>query len=194
MTDNKPTSAETILNGTSAHTDHAVTQYDLLPKMIPHFDRHLVFPIIEDLEKRGGEDLAAAKALKFELLKETNMTDYVADLEMEIKGLDERPLEYNKRREEVLQRQQTLETQTSKLMVLFDDKTVTSNLRSDKDANLRYLKEEQGVAVEDINSLYDYGQFKYSIGDYAAAAELLLLFRTLVRSLPEQICFCGFRD
>lgn len=191
MTDNKPTSAETILNGVSAHTDHAVTQYDLLPKMIPHFDRHLVFPIIEDLEKKEDEDLVAVKNLKFELLKETSMTDYVADLEMEIKGLNERPLEYNRKREEVLQRQQMLETQTSKIMMLFDDKTVTSNLRSDKDANLRYLKEEYGVAMEDINLLYDHGQFKYSIGDYAAAAELLFQFRTLVCSLPQSISCCN---
>lgn len=182
MADGKPTSAETIMNGASQAppSDDIAKAYDLLPKLIPHLDRHLVFPILEFIENREEEDSVDTKKLKFQLLKETNMTDYVAGLDMEIKGLSERPEEYTKKREEVMERRRVLEEETSKLTGLLSDPEVTGQLRSDKVANLAYLKEQHGVTLNDVNSLYDHGQFVYSVGDYEGAADLLFQFRLLV--------------
>lgn len=182
MADGKPTSAEALTNGAShaPPSDDIAKTYDLLPKLIPHLDRHLVFPVLEFVEMREDEDPIENKKLKYQLLKETNMTDYVAALDMEIKGLNDRPEEYTKKREEVMERRRILEEETSKLTGLLSDPEVTTNLRSDKVANLNYLKEQHGVTLNDVSLLYDYGQFVYSTGDYENAADILFQFRLLV--------------
>ncbi|KAF2399997.1 putative eukaryotic translation initiation factor 3 subunit E [Trichodelitschia bisporula] len=163
MADNQPDAAADL-----------VAKYDLLPKMIPFLDRHLVYPLLS--ERDALPDITRTK---FELLKHTNMTDFVGDLDSELQGLSERPAEYTKKREEVLRRRAQYEEDTSKLRSLLEDADVVSQLRSDKVANLAFLKEQHGVTLEMVNALYDYGQFEYSCGAYQSAAELLYQFRVL---------------
>ncbi|KAK4987379.1 eukaryotic translation initiation factor 3 subunit E, partial [Elasticomyces elasticus] len=153
--------------------------------MIPHLDRHLVFPLIQFEEDQADEEEPPAELvqLKFELLKQTNMTDFVGDLDAQTQGLSERPAEYAQKREEVLQRRELFQEESSKLQDLLADPDVLNNLRSDKVANLNYLKENHGVTVEMVNTLYDFGQFQYSCGDYHSASELLYSFRILVNLL-----------
>jgi len=182
MASEGPTSNETI-NGSLAAapvSNDIAKQYDLLPKLIPNLDRHLVFPILEFIENKEDEDPMEIKQLKFELLKETNMSDYVGGLEMEIKGLSERPAEYTKKRDEVIKRREQYEEETSNLTSLLENTEVTGALRSDKVANLQYLKDTHGVTLEEVSKLYDFGQFMYSVGDYQGAADLLFQFRLLV--------------
>ena len=156
---------------------HAADEHNLLTKIIPHLDRHLVFPLLNDMDPSRDID-----KLKFELLKHTNMTDFVGDLEMELKGLSERPAEYDKRREEVLKTRQKYTEDTEKLTTLLESEEVVNNLRSDKVANLAYLKDNHGVTPEMVTALYDYGGFLYSCGAYGESAELLYKYRVLVRS------------
>jgi translation initiation factor 3 subunit E len=151
-------------------------EYDILPKMLPFFDRHLIYPIVADFQ--ASADL---NKFKFELLKDTNMTDFVGGLEKEIRGLSDIPKDYDKKREEVLKKRAQFEEDSSKLRGLLEDADVVSNLRSDKVANLNYLKEQHGVTEEMVNTLYDFGQFQYSCGAYGESAELLYQFRVLVR-------------
>lgn len=155
-------------------------EHDLLPRMIPHLDRHLMYPILEFLEQQEENDYMEIRKLKFELLKETNMTDFVSSLDMEIRGVDEGAEEWAQKREQVMQKREQLETQTQKLSEMMDNPDITGNLRADKVANLNYLKEQHGVSIEEVNALYDYGQFLYSIGDYTVAAEMLFQYRLLV--------------
>ncbi|KAF2666566.1 eukaryotic translation initiation factor-like protein 3 subunit E [Microthyrium microscopicum] len=150
------------------------SQYDVLPKMIPFLDRHLIYPIVADFEP--SDELTK---FKFELLKETNMTDFVGGLDQEIRGLSEPSKDYDKKREDVLKKRAQLEDSTSKIRDLLGDSEVIQNLRSDKVANLNYLKETHGVTEEMVEALYNYGQFQYSCGAYAESAELLYQFRVL---------------
>jgi len=182
MTDNKPTSAETI---SSSNVHQAVTspteiaqQYDLLPKLIPHLDRHLIFPLLEFLSGQE-EDSAEITKTKYELLKQTNMTDYVASLWEEINDSDERPEEFAKKKEEIIQRLSLFTDETHQINELLSDDSVVSNLRSDKVANLKFLEQQHGVTPEMVDMLYDFGRFEYSCGSYAEAAHLLDQFRIL---------------
>lgn len=183
MTDNIPPSAETISNGKTTQaprTPAEITdEYDLLPKLIPHLDRHLIFPLLEFLSGQEGDDLAEITKTKYELLKQTNMTDYVASLWQEINDSDEVPEEFVKKREEVLQRLSLLTEETSQIDELLGDDSVVSNLRSDKVANLKFLEQQHGVTIEMVDMLYDFGRFQYSCGSYANAAHLLDQFRIL---------------
>ncbi len=185
MADGTPTNAATLLNGAAPEptktSAELAKEYDLLPKLIPHFDRHLIFPLLEFVTSHEGEEPSIETIkTKYELLKPTNMADYVANLWQEINDSDEIPEEFVKKREEVLQRLQLFTEESSKITDLLGDSEVVGNLRSDKVANLQYLKDQHGVTVEMINILYDFGKFQYSCGRYDDAAELLYQFRVLV--------------
>ena len=166
MADGKPTSADTITNGAAAKApktpEEIAKEYDLLPRLIPHLDRHLIFPLLEFLS--GQEDEASSDVIKakYELLKPTNMSDYVANLWMEMNDSDSPPEEFAKKREEVLQRLALYAEETSKLTKLLDDDEVTGSLRSDKLANLKFLEEKHGVSILEV-FLWDFAHLE--IGD-----------------------------
>ncbi|KAI9721402.1 MAG: eukaryotic translation initiation factor 3 subunit E [Chrysothrix sp. TS-e1954] len=177
---NGTTNGTTTTTTTTTTTDGASSpSTDLLPKIIPHLDRHLVFPILEFIGEQEDQDPTEVLQLKYELLRETNMSDYVSDLEMQLNNQSTRSTASIQKREEVLQRKQLLEEETAKITSLLEDPEVTNNLRSDKVANLNYLKETHGVTLEEVTLLYDYGHFLYSIGDYSAASDTLFSFRLL---------------
>ncbi|KXS99451.1 hypothetical protein AC578_8160 [Pseudocercospora eumusae] len=165
---------------TNGHADFT-KQYSLLPKLIANLDRHLVFPLLNFLEEETPEDEDTTDIikLKYALLKETNMCDYVGDLEAQLKGLPERPASYTKKREEVLARRAIFEEETEKISNLLTDADVINNLRSDKQSNMNYLKENHGVTQQMVDQLYDFGQFQFTCGEYEPAADSLYQFRIL---------------
>ncbi|KAG8529250.1 eukaryotic translation initiation factor 3 subunit E [Bacidia gigantensis] len=178
MTDNAPVSADTLIQGKAQiSSTEAALKYDALPKLIPHLDRHLIFPLLEFMS--GQPDDEEVTRTKYELLKQTNMTDYVANLWQQLNDSDEVPEEFTKKREEVLQRLSLFTEETSKIDGLLSDDSVVSNLRSDKVANLKYLESNHGVMVENVDMLYDFGLFQYSCGSYGNAAHVLDHFRIL---------------
>lgn len=181
LCDNHLNSPYTILKMSESASGDVVAEHDLLPKLIPNLDRHLVYPLLNFVAEGEEEESIEMKKLRFELLKPTNMADFIGLLYSDIHGLSDVPAEYNAKREDVLQRRRQFDKDTEKIAELLDDEAVVSNLRSDKVANLSYLKDNHGVTVDMVNQLYDFGQFCYSCGDYGHAAELLYRFRVLVR-------------
>ena len=185
MTDNHPPSAAAILNGdVQPPTTDSTTpaEHDLLSKLIPHLDRHLTFPLLEFVSSQTPEDEAPDPDLtkaKYELLKQTNMTDYVLQLWQDINSSDDVPDEFRQKKEEVLSKLSILGEETAKLDELLSDESVTSNLRSDKVANLKYLESSHGVTSQMVDQLLEFGRFQYSCGSYDAAAHLLDQFRIL---------------
>lgn len=183
MADHEPVSAEAMTSGSISQAQSMPTdvaeQYDLLPKLISHFDRHLIFPLLEFMSGLETKDYMDVTKSKYELSKHTNMTDFVANLWKEINNSDEAPEEFSRKKEEVLQRLQLFGEETSQIMELLNDESVVSNLRSDKVANLKFLEQSHGVTTEMVDMLYDYGRFNYSCGRYADAAHLLDQFRIL---------------
>lgn len=173
-------STTTIMaDSTTAGVDIA-QQYSLLPRLMPNLDRHLIYPLLNFSSDEDAEQPLEQKKLLLELLKTTNMTDFVGQLHQDVHGLDDMPEEFKQKRDQVLQRRDKLEEETSKISGLLDDENVVTNLRSDKVQNLAYLKDNHGVTVEMVNQLYEFGQFQYSCGVYPHAAELLYRFRVLV--------------
>ena len=174
-----------------------MTEHDLLPQLIPHLDRHLVFLLLQFLDDEEEEDDEGSSSdanselirAKFELFRHTNMTDFIGVLHSKLDKLSssdnqdkdvDRSAEYKKRREEVLKRLDQFRQDTSVITGLLQDADVVANLRSDKVANLNYLRDQHGVTVEMVDKLNEFGQFQYSCGDYGSAAELLYQFRILV--------------
>lgn len=165
----------------SAPQEDLAKQYTLLPQLLPHLDRHLVFPLLNFAEEETpeDEDTTPIIQLKYSLLKDTNMSDFVGDLYAQLHGQSERPAEFAKKREQVLERRRRYEEETEKMQGLLADPEVVGMLRSDKTSNMNYLKENHAVTPEMVDALYEFGRFLYECGDYATAAELLYQFRIL---------------
>lgn len=125
----------------------------ILHKVAPHLSRHLLFPLIqfegEQAEEKGDAELAK-KILsgKIKLLDDTNMTDYVASLYCELHGVAEAPAEYTKKRQDVLAQLDKYEKATEQIANLLTQDEVVNGLRSDKVANLEFLKNQHGVCVQ----------------------------------------------
>jgi translation initiation factor 3 subunit E len=124
----------------------------IMPKVAPHLSRHLLFPLIqfenEQAEEQGNDEKAREIASgKIKLLEDTNMTDYVASLYCDLHGTEEAPAEYNKKRQEVLAELEKHEAATAKIADLLTQDEVLNGLRSDKLANLEFLKKEHGVCL-----------------------------------------------
>lgn len=57
-----------------------MADYDLTPRIAPHLDRHLVFPLLEFLQERQFYPEDQLLKAKIELLNNTNMVDYAMDI------------------------------------------------------------------------------------------------------------------
>jgi translation initiation factor 3 subunit E len=172
------------VNGDQAHAplDDPTGEYIFLDKLVRRMDRHLIFPLLEhqlnaeDISQERYDDL---KNAIFNLLKNTNMIDFVGNLYKEINNTENLPAEYSKKREDVLNKLQTFKEDSAHLTNLLSDDAVTSQLRSDKVANLKFLEESHGVTQQMVDNLYDFGRFQYECGNYPEAADLLYRFRVL---------------
>lgn len=130
----------------------SVDDSSIMPKLAPHLSRHLLFPLIQfegEQAEEAGQDAKANKIAegKIKLLEDTNMTDYVAQLYCDLHGTQDPPAEYNKKRQEVVAQMEQHEQSTEKIAELLTQDEVINGLRSDKVANLEFLKKEHGVCL-----------------------------------------------
>ncbi|EON67029.1 eukaryotic translation initiation factor 3 subunit E [Coniosporium apollinis CBS 100218] len=171
--------ADTQTNGATASAD-SLAQYDLFPKLVQNLDRHLVFPIINAM---GDEDDAEIARLRFELLKPTNMADFLENLDLQLHGKP--TLDYQRMREEVGGRMQQLREETALISEILENQDVINQLRSDKEQNLKFLTENYGVTADMVNKLYELGQLEYSCGMYEQASNTLFKYRLLAIDNPK---------
>ena len=150
-----PTSASELLNaasGKALQTPEEIARehdHDLLPKLITYLDRHLIYPLVNFI---GDDEDPESTRAKYELLKKTNMTDYVASLYCEMEGVEEPPKEFAVKRQQVLDRLDKFEQESEKITGLLGREDVVTGLRSDKVANLEFLKKEHGVCHSKASS------------------------------------------
>ncbi|CEP21761.1 unnamed protein product [Cyberlindnera jadinii] len=151
-------------------------QYDLVQKMIPFFDRHLLYPILESLGDIYDEKTITK--LTYELFKDTNMTNF---LEEQWKKLDggSLPADIVAKKEQKEKEFANLNEATKKVLDVLRQQDVQEHLGQDKNLNREYLEQNHGITEEDIDRLYEFGQFQYNSGDYVMASDLLSNFRAL---------------
>merc|ERR1712230_260780 len=120
LLDSKPV-AIMAENAPTRTPEEIAKEYDLLPKLVTHLDRHLIFPLLQFLEGQDEEEPSEdVTRTKYELLKKTNMTDYVASLYCELEGLEDAPAEFATKRQEVLDRLDKYSEESEKINVLYD--------------------------------------------------------------------------
>ncbi len=153
-------------------------KYDLTETMIPFLDRHLIFHLIDFLSSKGLYNEHNLLELKYNLLKDTNMVDYVQDLWKQLNPGKEVSKEFAEKREVLLEQMAKLEARLEKFFKVLESPEVQDNLKQDKVQNLRMF-ESHNITAEDINNLYYLGQLKFSTGEYRSASEMLDQFRII---------------
>ena len=93
----------------AANGANVAEQYSLLPKLMPNLDRHLVYPLLNFSSDEEADQTVEQKKLLLELLKPTNMTDFVGQLHQEVHGLDDMSDEFKTKRDEVLKKRDQLD-------------------------------------------------------------------------------------
>ncbi|KAH9920423.1 eukaryotic translation initiation factor 3 subunit 6 [Fomitopsis serialis] len=143
-----------------------MAEYDLTKTVIPYCDRHLVFPLLAHLVENELFPAEQVQKAQYELAKETNMVDYAVSL-FEQLHTDEThrcPAEFAGKRENALSTNERLQQ---------DAQAVLDRSRCAR------TKTKTSVTLEQINALYNFGQFQYSYGNYSGAADYLYHFRVL---------------
>ncbi|KAF8610410.1 eukaryotic translation initiation factor 3, subunit 6 [Ceratobasidium sp. AG-I] len=157
----------------------STASYDLTQKLIPFLDRHLVLPLLAHLaegELFPAEQIARAQ---YELVKETNMLDYAASLFESAYPDDEVPSIFAAKREKAISESERLQQEAQFVLDVIEKPEVAQALRQDKMQNLQYLKDNHNLTLEQITSLYNFGQFQYTTGNYSGASDYLYHFRIL---------------
>lgn len=156
-----------------------MAEYDLTQTIIPHCDRHLVFPLLAHLVEDEIFPEKDVQAAQYELAKGTNMVDYAVSLFEQTHPDEEVPAEFAAKRENAVHTNERLQQEAQAVLNVIENPEVAQALRQDKNQNLQYLKENYGVTLEQINALYNFGQFQYTYGNYSGAADYLYHFRIL---------------
>ncbi|ODN90153.1 eukaryotic translation initiation factor 3 subunit E [Cryptococcus wingfieldii CBS 7118] len=156
-----------------------MAQYDLTQKLIPNLDRHLAIPLLTHLADTHiypQEQLARAQ---YDLTKSTNMVDWVQQLHSQIG--DAEAVDFDKLKTEATAKYNELQEKAQPVTSVIENPEAVAKLRSggDKERNLELLRTEYKIDNDQINALYHFGQYKYSLGEYGAAADLLYQFLIL---------------
>jgi translation initiation factor 3 subunit E len=156
-----------------------MAQYELTPVLSKYLDRHLVFPLLEFLQEKGIYDEADIMKSKIELLQNTNMVDFAADIHKALYNTEEIPQSMKEHRTQVVARLRSLQTQVEPIVKCLEDPEVVKNFRQDRSFNIQFLQEDHQIGSEHIEALYQFARFQFDCGNYSHASEMLQSYRTL---------------
>jgi translation initiation factor 3 subunit E len=161
---------------TSPEDAAELARYDLCSKMSPFLDRHLILPIlifVKELDVYKSDDITRAE---IELLKDTNMIDFIAEKYQTIG--EEAPASLMDRREGLLT---TLEESREKVFKLLQILEVQESLdRIPGCKSLEDFYKEFELDDKVLDELLLYTKLMYECGDYALASELLKHYKTII--------------
>ncbi|KAI6039199.1 eIF3 subunit 6 N terminal domain-containing protein [Pisolithus marmoratus] len=156
-----------------------MAEHDLTKTIIPYLDRHLAFPLLAHLVETQLFPVEEVQAAQYELAKGTNMVDYAVSLFEQLYRDQEIPEEFSRKREMAVCTNERLQQEAQAVLDVIENPDVAQALRQDKNQNLTFLKDNYNVTLEQINALYNFGQFQYTYGNYSGAADYLYHFRVL---------------
>ncbi|XP_054790638.1 eukaryotic translation initiation factor 3 subunit E-like [Prosopis cineraria] len=156
-----------------------MANYDLTPRIAPHLDRHLVFPLLEFLQERQLYENDQILKAKIELLNKTNMVDYAMDIHKSLYHTEDVPQEMVDMRAEVVARLKAQEEAAAPLVAFLQNASAVQDLKADKQYNLQMLNDRYQIGPEQIEALYQYAKFQFECGNYSGAADYLYQYRAL---------------
>ena len=108
------------------------------------------------------------------------MVDYVEQLYEQAKaeGVAVEQTDFQKLRDEATARYKSLQDAAQPIMKVIEDPEAVAKLKGgmDKEKNVELLRTDYNISLEQINALYHFGQYQYSLGAYGDAANFLYHF------------------
>jgi translation initiation factor 3 subunit E len=155
----------------------SANQVDLIPRMTPFLDRHLVLPLLEFLEEKQIYPQDDIKRAKLELLAGTNMVDFIEDTQKSL-GSSTNTQELAARKEEVMTKMNQLQVEANSLIELLNKPDTLKALKEAGNLNkLAYLSEHHGVSEGAVKALYALAKCTFECGVYEQANKYLSLVR-----------------
>ena len=106
----------------------------MTPRMGPFFDRHLVFPLLEFLSVKGIYNETDLLRSKLDLLSNTNMVDFIMDVQKSLYPDKEVPQELGEKRQRVVDNFKRLQNETEPILKIFVDPEVTRQISTSRDS------------------------------------------------------------
>jgi len=152
-----------------------LAQYDLIHKMTPFLDRHLIFRVLNFAQESGifkSEDLTR---VELQLLSATSMIDYAVEKYSEIG--EEAPESLTERRDSVVQQLSSSREHVLQLLEILEDEDKVKRIPGFK--SLGELCDDFGIEPDVVEELAKYARMQFDCGNYALSAELLKHYRSM---------------
>ncbi|KAG0678594.1 eukaryotic translation initiation factor 3 subunit E [Pichia californica] len=152
-------------------------KYDLSSKFFNFLDRHLIYPLLENLVTIY--DVKEIDQMEYDILKDTYMIKLLKDIYLNLHPNEkDLPSEILNKENEIISKLVLLNDSTKKTLEILCSKEIQENLKQDKNLNKDLLK-NNGIDDSKILELYEFGKLQYNRGDYVMASDLLNNFKLL---------------
>mmetsp|Transcript_120539 Transcript_120539/g.300699 ORF Transcript_120539/g.300699 Transcript_120539/m.300699 type:complete len:459 (-) Transcript_120539:136-1512(-) len=152
-----------------------LARYDNTAKMTPFLDRHLIFPILNQVLESGIYKDVDVTRVQVQLLSETSMIDYAMD-QYQLIG-EEPPASLVERREEVLEQLTSCKEYLMDLLQKLEDDDAVRRIPNFK--SVGELCDDFQIEPEKVDELVRYAKMQFDCGNYELAAALLKHYRNM---------------
>eukprot|EP00741_Cyanophora_paradoxa_P003582 tig00000093_g3479.t1 len=161
-------------------------KYDLLPRIGPFLDRHLILPMLEFLQETQIYSPDEVLKVKLELISKTNMVDFAMDIHKKLHNVEDVPQSMKDYRTQVVAELKRLSASTGALIELLQDQELIKDLRSQNMFKWSYISERyEDIPPDALEKLYSFAKWQFECGNYSAAAEYLMYYRALSTNLEK---------
>eukprot|EP00287_Rhodomonas_sp_CCMP768_P009135 CAMPEP_0196723696 /NCGR_PEP_ID=MMETSP1091-20130531/5763_1 /TAXON_ID=302021 /ORGANISM="Rhodomonas sp., Strain CCMP768" /LENGTH=453 /DNA_ID=CAMNT_0042065683 /DNA_START=9 /DNA_END=1370 /DNA_ORIENTATION=- len=176
-----------------------MAEYDLLPKIAPYLDKHLLFPLLENVQKKEIYPEEQVVKYQLELLKKTKLVDFAMDKYKLLHKTEDVPDELKDQRQQVVLQLKELKADCKQLLTMLEDSSLVKpqkvpgekaekNNQNYRDT-LVMLAEKHNILPDHVESLYKYAKLHFECGNYGqvqqggqmGAAEFLPIYRMLTQ-------------
>jgi translation initiation factor 3 subunit E len=154
-----------------------MAKYDLIHKMTPFLDRHLIFPILNFAQETGVFKSKDLTRVELNLLSDTSMIDFAID-KYEAIG-EKAPESLTDRRQTVLEDLSSCRDHVLPLLEILEDDDKVKRIPNFKTLDELCSDIDFDIDPDVVDALTRYARMQFDCGNYALSAELLKHYRSM---------------
>ena len=111
-----------------------MSDWDLITKIGPYLDRHMLFPLLEFIELKEYYSETDLQRGKLEMLSNTSMVDFAMDVHKSLYPDQEVPPTLVEKRAKVVEQFKQLQTETDSVLRILTEPEVTRQIQQSRDS------------------------------------------------------------